>query len=875
MAGPWEDFEPSTGKAAAPVAQQAAAPSGPWNDFAQPASKPKVGIFEAFKDDLEAGLQKTSRNILAAAGSPLLLMDKGLSAVGLPETGAAEWYANNVFALPQGRIDFLQDKQKATERGTAQTVAGAGGSVVSMIPDMVMGAPLQRAVQPAVTAATPTVTSAIQRMMTEGVAGAQPLAANYGVNKFAEAKELGASDMTAAKAGLAGYQNMTMQGALPAGMPGSVAKRVATGATVNPLLGGIGQMYENAAVPEMPKLQRDPLDIADRGTDALVGMVMHAILGGRAPRIQTARDVENIRGRHNADVWGIDRTDGYGPVLEEMTPPDQAQQAAAQDVFARPLKDATAEMNSRLFPEPTGEVPDLSLIDPQRGPVRYDSRTNHDPAAIPNRAGLTLEGEGPNRVLADSDLRNIQNILGLDEPTVLAMPRHAQEALRDHANQFSEATGAFDVAARRQRQADADMANRGELAQDYQASGAAASGGEFDSGVRRVTLLDKQQPIEVLGNDGKIADIRYQDRNGEWHRMQVESKRVSEHDIPQNQRLAQDFRERAVEPTDKNGDPVPGYLRDTLNDEGSPRVATDRITGDQRSGRTTPYNPNEINRGPVEGTVERPGEGGLPPPKDGPRREGQTYDNEPPMQPPVRRAPADVATQPAEKGASDGQGQKAEVLTLTEPVKDAPAPELPPRAEPSKPAAAETAAEPAPTVVSSKMVGRGTGETHHVVTLSDGRVLRMYKSDPGSDHGLGAWHLDTFETHGSIPSWATNQSSSRWRSDVLGYTKAEALQNIVKVADRFKEWELQKGREAAEQEAAGRQQPKADEGPDPWLTHENKPQQAPDSQDIIDAKKLGKKKVEIDGKKVVAAEKLEELDARRNSLRELIDCLAR
>lgn len=82
------------------------------------------------------------------------------------------------------------------------------------------------------------------------------------------------------------------------------------------------------------------------------------------------------------------------------------------------------------------------------------------------------------------------------------------------------------------------------------------------------------------------------------------------------------------------------------------------------------------------------------------------------------------------------------------------------------------------TVVSTKMVREPMG-VGHLVTLSDGRTAKMYKSDPAGDMGLGAWHLDHSAVYGVAP------SQPGYVSDVLGYTKKEALENVVKVLDRM------------------------------------------------------------------------------------------
>jgi hypothetical protein len=83
------------------------------------------------------------------------------------------------------------------------------------------------------------------------------------------------------------------------------------------------------------------------------------------------------------------------------------------------------------------------------------------------------------------------------------------------------------------------------------------------------------------------------------------------------------------------------------------------------------------------------------------------------------------------------------------------------------------------TVVSVKMRRDTNGAPEHVVTMSDGRTATMYKSDAAGDMGLGAWHLLHSAVYGVAP------SQPGYVSDVLGYTKKEALENVVKVLDRM------------------------------------------------------------------------------------------
>jgi hypothetical protein len=412
----------------------------------------------------------------------------------------------------------------------------------------------------------------------------------------------------------------------------TLARRVISGAAANAFQGGAtdaakqsilyGNGYEEQAK------QYDPLNPEARIVDLLLGggtgVHTHYSPEARAQRqselgngrFQTPEEVQNIRRTYNQGKWGIGRTDGYGPELAPLEPAaPRATEPYAADPYAVNPKQATAELNAKLFPTPD-EAPDLKLVPKVGDGALFSTKSNPDPASIPSK--LTLEDDGPNRILSDGDARNIEKVLGMSEAEVTALPRPAQEALRDHANSFAESKQSFDIADRRQRQADADLANNGQIDPDYQGGGAAARGGAFDAGIRRVTLLDGELPVTLMDSDGKKATVAI-DQNGKQILVEVDPKRITEHDLPANQRMAQDFNARSSEPPSAVG-------RGTMASESMPRRSTDRIAGDQYGGRATPYNPTPLDGGRVSGDVLPPDAGTSVVP--GARREGDTVNGE-------------------------------------------------------------------------------------------------------------------------------------------------------------------------------------------------------------------------------------------------------
>lgn len=283
--------------------------------------------------------------------------------------------------------------------------------------------------------------------------------------------------------------------------------------------------------------------------------------------------------------------------------------------------------------------------------------------------GVDLPNDPPVPASAEQAVRAGYEAAGLDPDSVASAFQRGRAAsemdlppaerdIRQRENSQEFARQAFDVAAARQSRADADLAQRGELAPDYQGGLAAATGGRMDSGTRRVTLLDGTEPVEIVGvaDDGSIrvmADDGQQQTVIDIPAKEVKT-RLRDVDIPANQRLAQDFMERSSEPRR-------GVGVETMAGERMPRRSTDRIAGDQVGGRMSAVDPVARDGGSPPGEVLPPEpEGQRAPP---PGRVGDVVDGEVVREPgsavlPTGPARGSTASEPGAR-ALGGMGQSA------------------------------------------------------------------------------------------------------------------------------------------------------------------------------------------------------------------------
>lgn len=230
----------------------------------------------------QSGLSKTA-NMLAAGtvGAASLGVDKAISSITGEDYNSpvTDWLSKNIIN------PNLDVQQKAAESakdhtdplGIASTVSGGLGG---MIPDMLMGSPLQRATTTVLPKVGAGVLEAALPAIQKGFAGGLPLSTKYGVDRYLESDSKGNSTTESILAGLSGFGNMAVQTIAPMGMAGDLSKRVATGVAANVPLGIGGRALENLASPA--NMQQDVYDPVAMATDAATGGLMHGILGARA-----------------------------------------------------------------------------------------------------------------------------------------------------------------------------------------------------------------------------------------------------------------------------------------------------------------------------------------------------------------------------------------------------------------------------------------------------------------------------------------------------------------------------------------------------------------------------------------------------------------
>jgi hypothetical protein len=438
--------------------------------------------------------------------------------------------------------------------------------------------------------------------------------------------------------------------ALPAGF-GKTAKQVLlSAAPANVAQGAATDYIKNQIVAQEDKQlaqKYDPTNLEARAIDALLG----AAGGYAASRPMRRNELAAADFRRRLDEQNARLNPEVAPVEPKAQqagapmPRDMASQIdpEAPPEAANSLRNVVGELREKLMPTPDAEAPDLSLI--PKGD-QNNLVAEGDPAYAPRAPDWTVDGipSGPNRVLGDGELRDIAKTFGMDEAAVMAMPREAQIALRDHADNYQGARSSFGLADRRQRQVDADLANRGEMNPDYQGGGAAASGGRFDGGKREVTLYGDRVVTILESGQGKNGDqtiIGYEGPDGEMRQQAVPTKDLETFEVPVNQRMAQDYMQRSSEPMNgpRKGE---GVGVGTMADEKMPRRSTDQISGDEVGGRMSavrdPY--NSPPRDAADGTVMPP-----EPTAGGPiaQRRGNTYEGEMPRADFAGEAPQGIA----------------------------------------------------------------------------------------------------------------------------------------------------------------------------------------------------------------------------------------
>jgi hypothetical protein len=575
-----------------------------------PTPKRDVGFVEGAARGLGGSYAGLANLLAMAAGGAGVIVDKASSlATGRDITTMQDLAFENLVEPTRAAQAWWDVDPNTEQLTTGGEVGNVGGALTGMLQQgvamgpaavttMVPTAGLRGAVNVAGYKAmdsmlrkAPQVVQRVAPDLARGAVVAQPIFAQpMALDRTMDLQQAGVDDATAMQAGAVNLAGNTAMGALPLSMTGNVVKRMTTGAASNVLTGAATRGAEGAVLgDEYAKQQQAAFGTKESGMDAGIGAIMAGLFGPRAAAVARAG---REAGKSDQQIaWELE------PIIRaerEQQPAGQIHQDWTSGInpSAKPgepgsLSLAVQQLNERLFPDGGAEAPNLNLIPkdaPTPGPVRPDV------TEMPKAPDWTLEGDGPNRVLGDGEIRHILTTFpGMNEQALLAMPREAQIALRDHAGPYQEARQAFGLADRRQGQADADLANRDQIGPDYQGGGAAAHGGRFDQGVRNVTLLGEREVTVMqsgLGKNGDQSIIAYQDAEGNWHQQAVQTRKLKNFDVPVNQRMAQDFVERS-------DTPPKGVGVETMQSEKMPRRSTDRISGDQVGGRVSPVNPND------------------------------------------------------------------------------------------------------------------------------------------------------------------------------------------------------------------------------------------------------------------------------------------
>ena len=465
---------------------------------------------------------------------------------------ALDWLGSSLFGTKPGAITqaygdkFVVPQLAAAEDAALKPGENAGpvGNYIlqaapqigKMAGDLLYGGMLGKAAGPLMEAGPALTRTAIALdMLRKGAPAGIPAGFRTAAEKQADLQHAGVDPLTAAIPAAVSGMTTIGQFALPpsagsaaATLPARVLSRGAQGAAINVPAGVVQRQVDEAMLPAAAR----PTMASNPEDPAtlLSDAVMGALfgqLGGKGAAIRAP----------NREALGY-RPD---PTLEPMVPPE---------------------------PRPPAPVP-LALV-PEGAPTPV---TAPDPLKAPIAPDWTLEGQkAPEPPRA---------------PTVAEQV--AKDDLAAATNQRVKAEEAFTLAEKRQAQADRDLRTKGEMSPDYQ--GGEAAHNPAEQVVRKVTLLDGQMPVMVESSDGKVAHVVFQNEDGTYTRGPVDARRLTEHDVPQNQRLSQDFQQRASEPRR-------GVGEQTMADERMPRPSTDRISSDAEPGTLKEAAPRDVGGDP-------------------------------------------------------------------------------------------------------------------------------------------------------------------------------------------------------------------------------------------------------------------------------------
>jgi hypothetical protein len=558
---------------------------------------------------------RAARQALGATGN---VFGRALSAPAVLADAVANLFrATPSYPLSDAAFSTLVDpatrSAQASQFGPGEKPAIVGqtvGGLVGMGPSIALGGGATSGVKDLVVRAGERAAPAVAKLFGEGMLSAAPAVAGMQEQSAQALMGQGVSESVARQAAAKEAAVNALGMALPPAAPGRLLTRMGQGAVANVASNKAAQNASNSVLLDngYGDLVKPPELLSEEDTPAAaLGALFAAVLGKRAPPTAPSRGA----------LGYVDRPEiTLAPDVEIPRAPVETSSVPAQ---------AAKQVTDRLFGVPDGapEAPyDLTLV-----PRKTEMPTSApDETLAPRAPDWTLEGDAPP---------------AQPKPMTVA-EQVAQDDLAATIRQRKEAEDAFALANRRQEQADRDLRREGAIDQDYQGGDAAYQQGEP---TRTITLFEGQLPIRIEGvsDDGKTTFFTYQAPDGSIQRASGETSKVSEKVIPNNQRLAQDFNERAVDPTvgSWKGGPRPANARagefvgrDTMESEKMPARSTDRIAGDTSAGRAEPYDPTIRDARPPGGdSTVMPREGGPVVPRE-PTPQGRTFDQPPPREVP-------------------------------------------------------------------------------------------------------------------------------------------------------------------------------------------------------------------------------------------------
>jgi hypothetical protein len=564
-----------------------ASSGGSFDDL--PSIKPakrKVGAGEAFGRELGGAYADTGNMLGMAAGGAARIGDVVRNLfTGRDETTAQDWVFKNVVDdVTRNAVDYYRLDDNEEYAGTGAQAAGVGGRLLGVVQQAIAAAPegalsgTGQLLSAAIRSGAPVQAAKIAApALARGAVSAAPsFAIPAATTRAQDMIDAGVDEDTVLESFGTNVAGNTAMGALPVSAPGSMLTRALTGAALNAGAGAATRAAEAEILgDEYSDLAQSPMD--GLALEAGLGAVMASLFGGRgSPTMQRIDD--NMTGRSQVRADRDSQLRGFTNTFDA----GQERQADAAELAQRaePFR-AILEANGVNLDDPRARV----MIERLEQRAANSRPSVEQPTIIsgdePGSAFLADAGALAGR--NEAEARDTGDVTPNRQETL-------ERTIRRNGLEPEQAQEAFDIAQLRQNRADADLATRDALAPDYQGGNAAARGGRFDSGIRTITMLDGKRYVEpvrdergapVVDAKGNVAVEIVSELNGSRTQAFVKPSRLSDVQIPENQRLAQDF-------TRRSSQPPRGVGVETMQGEKMPRRSTDRIAGDEIGGRTTP-----------------------------------------------------------------------------------------------------------------------------------------------------------------------------------------------------------------------------------------------------------------------------------------------